>query len=119
MPAWANNDLVRPLAGTANKLLGDTAVIILTTPYCIGTLLAMFFNAIIPYDDEEEPETAEEEPLKPSQAPPPQMMPEIAPIPIMYGDPMMAGFPMGAQPMPMPPPGMYPGPMQQPMGGFA
>lgn len=119
MPAWANNDLVRPLSGNSNKILGDTAVIILTTPYCIGTLLAMFFNAVIPYDEDEEPEE-EQEPLKPSQAPPPQMMPEMAPIPILYNDPMMSGFPMGGQPMPMNMgmPGMYPGQMQ-PMGGFA
>jgi hypothetical protein len=37
-------------------MLGDTAVIILTTPYCIGTLLAMFLNTIIPMDEDEEPE---------------------------------------------------------------
>lgn len=92
VPAWASNDLVRPLSGNANKFLGDTAVIILTTPYCIGTLLAMFFNAVIPYDEDEEPEEGvplksfedmEEESLKPSEAPPPQMMPETAPIPVV------------------------------------
>jgi hypothetical protein len=119
VPQWASNDLVRPLQDNANKFLGSTAVIILTTPYCIGTLLAMFFNAIIPYDEDEEPETQEEEPLKPSLPPPSQYVPTMAPLPIMYGDPvmsgfamdpMMSGYPMG-QPMGLP--------MQQPMGGFA
>jgi hypothetical protein len=77
VPQWASNDLVRPLQDNANKLLGDTAVIILTTPYCIGTLLAMFFNAIIPYD-EDEPETLMEELLKPV---PPQDVLQDTPMP--------------------------------------
>ena len=117
VPQWASNDLVRPLQGNSNKFLGDTAVIILTTPYCIGTLLAMFFNAIIPYDEDEEAETLEEEPLKPSAPPPVHYLPTMAPTPIMYGDSAM-GFPMQSMGQPMGMPGMYPGPMQ-PMGGFA
>jgi hypothetical protein len=59
VPHWASNDLVRPAQGTANKMLGDTAVIILTTPYCIGTLLAIFLNVVIPMDEDEEPEEQE------------------------------------------------------------
>ena len=53
VPAWAGNDLVRSASDKANTMLGDTIVIVLTTPYCIGTLLAMFLHAVIPFDQEE------------------------------------------------------------------
>ena len=50
----------------SNKILGDTAVILIGTPYCIGTLIALFLNAIIPFDEEEhDEEEVHEEPLKP------------------------------------------------------
>jgi len=96
VPHWANNDLVRPAAGTANKMLGDTAVIILTTPYCIGTLLAMFLNTIIPMDEDEEPEgqalLISEEPVK--QAPEqPQQQAAAAAAPQMFIAPAAAGAP--------------------------
>ena len=39
VPQWAGNDLVRSAQDKSNRILGDTAVIIMTTPYCIGTLI--------------------------------------------------------------------------------
>ena len=55
VPAWADNDLVRTSATATKttKLLAESVVIILTTPYCIGTLITMFLHAIVPYDEVE------------------------------------------------------------------
>ena len=93
VPHWASNDLVRAASDKSSTILGDTAVIILTTPYCIGTLLAMLLHAIIPLDlDEEAPEAIplpQPEPMKPM--PPMQML-----MPQMY-----PAQPMGFMPGPM------------------
>jgi len=119
VPAWANNDLVRSASDVSNQFLGQTAVIILTTPYCIGTLLAIFLHAIIPVDEDE---NMEEEP---APVPEKTVVDSAAPMPIMYHpvtvDPM-SGQPMNFMPpsMPMQPgmPGMYPSPMMGGMGGM-
>lgn len=36
------------------KMWRDSIIMILKTPYCVGTLLAMFLNAILPFDKDEE-----------------------------------------------------------------
>lgn len=147
VPHWANNDLVRPAKGTANKMLGDTAVIILTTPYCIGTLLAMFLNVIIPMDEDEEPEQQEllmqEEPVKTAFEAMPAALPVTSPAMTMPGTVMPPAMhhpgqpvyqlnyaanynpPVMTMPQPTPVP-VQPNPMQmsdqpvyQPQSGFA
>jgi len=81
VPAWASNDLIRPGKGTTNKLLSDVAVIVLTTPYCIGTLIAMVLHAILPFDEED---SAPEQEMLVKEALEPIMSPVLAPQPMGF-----------------------------------
>jgi len=123
VPHWGNNDLVRAGKGTSNKLLADVAVIVITTPYCIGTLIAMFLHAILPFDEDD---TGVEHEILMDKAPEPIVssvpvqrpvgfMPMMDPM-IQYnqqqqygGYPQMpGGYPqMGGQPMGYPPRGGF------------
>jgi uracil-xanthine permease len=44
----------------SKKMWRDSLIIILKTPYCIGTLLALFLNSILPYEVSFEEDTAKE-----------------------------------------------------------
>jgi len=126
VPQWASNALFHPAQDSTTKLGQDTAVIILQTPYCIGTLLALLLNTIMPdeIDEDEEPElpkTVEDFPPPATRAidpmPEPMMMPMAMPVTTVQ----MPMMPMGGSPQPMM--GMYPS-VQQPaytvqQGGFA
>lgn len=50
VPQWATNALITGGKSSADKLARDSAVIVLSTPYCIGTLVAMVLHAIMPED---------------------------------------------------------------------
>lgn len=138
VPEWANNDLIRAGSSKNEQMLGNTAIIILTTPYCIGTLIAMFLNLIIPLDEEEtDPEEHElfskaPEPLLAMVPVSPLVTPQFIPMTQQYSQPPMMGNPMYMDPMqmqggmpgsfPMQPMGGQPmigQPMYPPMGGFA
>ncbi|EKX43833.1 hypothetical protein GUITHDRAFT_110286 [Guillardia theta CCMP2712] len=63
VPQWATNALVQGGSSTTAKLARDSLVIILSTPYCFGTLAAIFLNVVIPSDQDDLEEEAEEDQL--------------------------------------------------------
>lgn len=141
VPQWSANALFHPAQDSTTKLGQDTAVIILQTPYCIGTLLALLLHAIMPDEideDEEEldlPKTVDDFPPPATRAIDftPEPMPEIMMMP-MQTMPVQTmpvttvQYPAGGSPQPMM--AMYPSvqqtayPVQQQVypvqqGGFA
>eukprot|EP00293_Proteomonas_sulcata_P018172 CAMPEP_0184312394 /NCGR_PEP_ID=MMETSP1049-20130417/49840_1 /TAXON_ID=77928 /ORGANISM="Proteomonas sulcata, Strain CCMP704" /LENGTH=160 /DNA_ID=CAMNT_0026628531 /DNA_START=425 /DNA_END=907 /DNA_ORIENTATION=- len=52
VPQWVTNNLIKGGSDPTTKLINDSLEIVVSTPYCIGTLIAMFLHAIIPEDKE-------------------------------------------------------------------
>jgi len=52
VPQWVTNNLIKGGSNPTTKLINDSFEIVVSTPYCIGTLIAMFLHAIIPEDKE-------------------------------------------------------------------
>ncbi|EKX39438.1 hypothetical protein GUITHDRAFT_76385 [Guillardia theta CCMP2712] len=53
-PQWATNALVAPGKTATAQLASDSLVIVLSTPYCIGTITALLLHLLIPNDKEDE-----------------------------------------------------------------
>mmetsp|Transcript_4784 Transcript_4784/g.12272 ORF Transcript_4784/g.12272 Transcript_4784/m.12272 type:complete len:749 (-) Transcript_4784:296-2542(-) len=139
VPHWSANALFTPSTDSFTKLGQDTVVIILQTPYCIGTLLAIILHAILPEEDEalEEDLSSMEPPRQELMAPqehsvakdisselpyqqgmpmPPQAFPNGMGTPAPMQMPMLPGQPAYGAPMQVAPYGGYP--LQQMQAGM-
>lgn len=97
------------------KLARDSAIIILQTPYCIGTLVCLILNAIIPYDMEEE-----DEPSQPLIAEVEETKPAARDVGLVTAQPEPEAPGAAFAPAPYPTSGMQMGlpPMMQMGGGM-
>jgi len=96
VPHWATNALIAPGGSEADEMAKDGIRIVLSTPYCIGTLVALLLNAVIPEDKEEEGESETDDipVVEPDQKP--DQSTTSATAQYLPQPPVMGGPPAGA-----------------------